>query len=66
MKIIIVVLSTLLGALLANQVIRAISNGPSFYANCSEAKANHNTNIPKTSKFYRVELDRNKNGFACE
>lgn len=41
-------------------------NHPSFYANCSEARAHHDTNIPKSSSFYRTELDRDHDGFACE
>lgn len=65
-KIAIVILSTLLGALLASSVIKAVNQSPDFYANCSEARAHHDTNIPKSSKYYRVELDRNNNGYACE
>lgn len=41
-------------------------NHPSFYANCSEARAHHDTNIPKSSAYYRPELDRDHDGFACE
>lgn len=41
-------------------------NRPGYYANCTEAKAHHDTNIPKSSKFYRPELDRNHDGTACE
>lgn len=41
-------------------------NHPDYYANCSEAKAKHDTNIPKSSKYYRPELDRDHDGYACE
>lgn len=41
-------------------------NHPSFYANCTEARAHHDTNIPRSSVYYRPQLDRNDNGYACE
>lgn len=41
-------------------------NHPAFYANCSEARAHHDTNIPRSSKYYRAALDRNNDGFACQ
>lgn len=41
-------------------------NHPSYYANCSEAKAHHDTNIPRSSTFYRPQLDKDDDGYACE
>lgn len=40
--------------------------GPFYYANCTEARANHDTNIPISSKYYRQALDRDHNGIACQ
>lgn len=37
-----------------------------FYANCTEAEAHHDTNIPSTSWYYRPQLDRNHDGIACQ
>lgn len=41
-------------------------HNPNYYANCYEAKAHHDTNIPKGSKYYRASLDGDGDGFACE
>lgn len=57
----------LLTFLLCTMIVRAISNSrPDYFRNCSEAKANHITNIPKNSSYYRPELDRDHDGYACE
>lgn len=37
-----------------------------YYANCSVARAHHDTNIPKSSPFYRAALDKDNDGYACE
>lgn len=41
-------------------------NHPSFYVNCNDARAHHDTNIPRSSAYYRPELDKDHDGYACE
>lgn len=36
------------------------------FANCDDARAAGNTNIPVTSPYYSSDLDRNNDGVACE
>ncbi|MCV7300652.1 excalibur calcium-binding domain-containing protein [Mycobacterium barrassiae] len=36
------------------------------YRNCSEARANGDTNIPSTSPYYGPHLDRDNDGIGCE
>lgn len=36
------------------------------YKNCSEARANGDTNIPSTSDKYGTHLDRDRDGIGCE
>lgn len=38
---------------------------PVFYS-CTQAKANGFHDIPKDSQLYRPDLDRDKDGVACE
>src|SRR4051812_2630768 len=37
-----------------------------FFNNCSEARAAGQTNIAETQSSYRPELDRDRDGIACE
>lgn len=36
------------------------------YKNCTEARANGDTNIPSTSDKYGTHLDRDRDGIGCE
>ncbi|MEO8815909.1 MAG: excalibur calcium-binding domain-containing protein [Mycobacterium sp.] len=36
------------------------------YKNCTEARANGDTNIPSTSDKYQPKLDRDNDGIGCE
>ncbi len=36
------------------------------YKNCTEARANNDTNIPSTSDKYGSHLDRDGDGIGCE
>jgi len=36
------------------------------YANCSEAKAHGDCNIPSDSPYYQANLDRDQDGLGCE
>lgn len=38
---------------------------PIFYS-CTQAKAAGYHDIPKTSQLYRPDLDKDKDGYACE
>lgn len=52
---------------LAFFLIRGIVYGRSdFLNNCTEAKVRHLTNIPRSSVYYREQLDRDHNGIACQ
>ncbi|KUI16938.1 calcium-binding protein [Mycobacterium sp. GA-1285] len=42
----------------------AVANVP--YKNCSEARANGDTDIPSTSEYYGEHLDRDLDGIGCE
>jgi hypothetical protein len=39
---------------------------PTYYANCTDARAHGATNIPQGSPGYRPELDADHDGFACD
>lgn len=42
------------------------SNAEQTYYSCAQAHAAGVSNIPKTSSAYRLSLDRDKDGIACE
>lgn len=66
-KRVLVILSLLLVGFMLLVGARSLANNhPAFYANCTEARAHHDTNIPRSSKYYRPQLDRNNDGFACQ
>ncbi|AEV76585.1 putative calcium-binding protein [Mycolicibacterium rhodesiae NBB3] len=43
-----------------------IANAQQPYRNCSEARANGDTNIPYDSPHYGPHLDRDNDGVGCE
>lgn len=56
----------LLAILILVAAAGAVRSRPDYYTNCSDAKAHHDANIPKSSIYYRPELDRDHNGIACQ
>lgn len=42
------------------------NNQQAPYANCSQAKANGDCNIPSSSPYYQAKLDRDGDGIGCE
>lgn len=55
----------LLGAIVAIGAA-PIAEAQQPYRNCSEARANGDTNIPYTSPYYGPHLDRDNDGIGCE
>jgi Excalibur calcium-binding domain len=45
---------------------RVNADGSCYYANCSEAKANHECDIPEGDSHYCSKQDRDGDGIACE
>ncbi len=43
-----------------------VANAQQPYRNCSEARANGDTNIPYDSPYYGPHLDRDHDGIGCE
>jgi len=42
------------------------SPSPIVFVNCTQARQAGHVNIPSTSPYYSVHLDRNRNGVACQ
>jgi hypothetical protein len=57
--------SLLLGAIVATGAV-PIANAQQPYRNCSEARANGDTNIPYDSPYYGPHLDSDNDGIGCE
>ncbi|WP_235848168.1 excalibur calcium-binding domain-containing protein [Mycolicibacterium holsaticum] len=47
-------------------VVTAPISSAAPYKNCSEARANGDTNIPSSSDKYGPHLDRDRDGVGCE
>jgi hypothetical protein len=60
------VLVTLVSAGASSIATAPIANAQQPYRNCSEARANGDTNIPYGSPYYGPHLDRDNDGIGCE
>jgi hypothetical protein len=59
-------LFTLVAAGASSIAAAPIANAQQPYRNCSEARANGDTNIPYDSPYYGPHLDRDNDGIGCE
>lgn len=59
-------LVTLVAAGASSIANASIANAQQPYRNCSEARANGDTNIPSDSPYYGPHLDRDNDGIGCE
>lgn len=59
-------LVTLVTAGASSIVVAPIASAQQPYRNCSEARANGDTNIPYDSPYYGPHLDRDNDGIGCE
>lgn len=65
-KTLLIVSLIVLGVIIYFTAHVVANSRPGFYENCADAAAHHDTNIPSSSRFYRIQLDRDKNGIACQ